>query len=113
MRVTIVYIYDEQLSKVYTTLVCLLECLRYLPGSGAHRSAWSEMSAVRIVNAGVHSFLRISRQIAPVCELILGCQILVSNFIYCTHADTNTQNLVNHFETNSHSLIVKRQEWLE
>ena len=58
------------------------------------------MRAVRIVNAGVHSFFRISRQIAPVCELILGCQILVSNFIYCTHADTNTQNLVNHFETN-------------
>ena len=36
---------------------------------------------MRIVSAGVHSFLRMSRQIAPVCELILGCHILVSNFI--------------------------------
>jgi hypothetical protein len=39
------------------------------------------MRPVLIVRAGVHSFLRISKQIAPVCELIFGCQILVSNFI--------------------------------
>ena len=38
----------------------------YLPGSGAHRSAYSEIRAVRIVSAGVHSFFRMSRQIAPV-----------------------------------------------
>lgn len=40
------------------------------------------MSAVLIVSAGVHSFFRISKHIAPVYELILGCQILVINFIY-------------------------------
>jgi hypothetical protein len=34
-----------------------------------------------MVSAGVHSFFKMSRQIAPVCELILGCHILVSNFI--------------------------------
>ena len=51
-------------------------------GSGAHSNAYSEISPVRIVNAGVHSFLRISKQIAPVCELIFGCHILVSNFIF-------------------------------
>ena len=32
--------------------------------------------------AGVHSFLRMSRQMAPVAEEMLGCQILVSNFIW-------------------------------
>jgi len=50
-------------------------------GSGAHINACNEISAVLIVNAGVHSFFRMSRQIAPVCELILGCHIFVSNFI--------------------------------
>ena len=54
---------------------------RNLPGSGAQRSACKEMRDVRMVSAGVHSFLRMSRQMAPVCELIFGCQILVSNFI--------------------------------
>jgi len=39
------------------------------------------MRAVLMVRAGVHSFLRISRQIAPVTEEILGCHIFVSNFI--------------------------------
>ena len=39
------------------------------------------MRAVLMVNAGVHSFLRMSRQIAPVWELIFGCHIFVSNFI--------------------------------
>lgn len=39
------------------------------------------MRAVLIVKAGDHSSLRISRHIAPVCDEILGCQILVSNFI--------------------------------
>lgn len=52
-----------------------------LPGSGAHSSACNEISAVLIVRAGVHSFLRMSRQIAPVTELIFGCHIFVSNFI--------------------------------
>lgn len=37
---------------------------------------------MRIVRAGVHSDLSISKQIAPVWELIFGCQICVSNFIY-------------------------------
>ena len=54
----------------------------YLPGSGAQRRAWREMRAVRMVSAGVHSFFRMSRQIAPVWELMLGCHIFVSNFIY-------------------------------
>ena len=36
---------------------------------------------VRMVRAGLHSFLRMSRQIAPVTELMLGCHIFVSNFI--------------------------------
>jgi hypothetical protein len=40
------------------------------------------MRAVRIVRAGVHSFFRMSRQMAPVWEDTLGCQSLVSNFIY-------------------------------
>ena len=35
-----------------------------------------------MVRAGVHSFFRMSRQMAPVYELIFGCQILVSNFIF-------------------------------
>jgi hypothetical protein len=51
-------------------------------GSGAHKRACSEISAVLIVRAGVHSFLRISRQMAPVWEETLGCHNLVSNFIY-------------------------------
>jgi hypothetical protein len=40
------------------------------------------MRAVLIVRAGVHSFFRISRQIAPVAEETFGCHNLVSNFIY-------------------------------
>jgi len=40
------------------------------------------MRAVLIVKAGDHSSLRISRQMAPVCEDMLGCHILVSNFIF-------------------------------
>ena len=55
---------------------------RNIPGSGAHRSACREISAVRMVRAGVHSFFRMSRQMAPVYELMFGCQIFVSNFIY-------------------------------
>lgn len=39
------------------------------------------MRAVLIVRAGVHSFFRMSRQIAPVTELIFGCQIFVINLI--------------------------------
>jgi hypothetical protein len=35
-----------------------------------------------MVKAGVHSFFNISRQIAPVYELTLGCHNLVSNFIF-------------------------------
>ena len=50
-------------------------------GSGAQRSACSESRAVRMVKAGDHSSLRMSRQIAPVWELILGCHILVSKRI--------------------------------
>jgi len=53
-----------------------------LPGSAAHKRAYKEMSAVLIVRAGVHSFFKISRQIAPVYELMFGCQILVINLIY-------------------------------
>jgi hypothetical protein len=52
-----------------------------LPGSGAHNSACREMSAVLMVRAGVHSFFKMSRQMAPVTELMLGCQILVMNRI--------------------------------
>ena len=36
---------------------------------------------VRTVSAGLHSFLRISRQIAPLSLLMFGCQTRVSNFI--------------------------------
>lgn len=79
----------------------------YLPGSGAHRSACSEIRAVRMVSAGVHSFLRMSRQMAPVCELILGCQIFVSNFIY-TQSRANA-NLVKSLK--SHNSIILRIFW--
>jgi|688.fasta_scaffold330004_1 hypothetical protein len=51
-------------------------------GYGAHNNACKESRAVRIVRAGDHSSFNISKQIAPVCEEILGCQILVSNFIF-------------------------------
>ncbi len=53
-----------------------------VPGSGAQSKACNEIRAVLIVSAGVHSFFKISRQIAPVCELMFGCQILVMNLIY-------------------------------
>ena len=53
-----------------------------LPGSGEQSKACNEMRAVLMVKAGVHSFFRMSRQIAPVCELMFGCHIFVSNFIY-------------------------------
>ena len=39
------------------------------------------MRAVRTVKAGLHSFFRMSRQIAPLSLLIFGCHILVSYFI--------------------------------
>jgi hypothetical protein len=55
---------------------------RYLLGSGEHNSAYRDRSAVLMVRAGVHSFFRMSRQIAPVWELMLGCQIFVMNLIY-------------------------------
>ena len=45
------------------------------------------MRAVRMVKAGVHSFFRMSRQMAPVWELMFGCQIFVMNFIYCTQKE--------------------------
>jgi len=50
-------------------------------GYGTASSTCKERRAVRMVRAGDHSSLRMSRQIAPVCEEILGCQIFVSNFI--------------------------------
>ena len=75
------------------------------PGSGADMRACSEISAattnrhmigwlrgveggqhippVRTVSAGLHSFLRMSKQIAPVSLLMFGCQIFVSYFIWC------------------------------
>ena len=53
-----------------------------LPGSGEQSKACNERSAVLIVRAGVHSFLRMSKQMAPVTEEMFGCQIFVSNFIY-------------------------------
>ena len=65
---------------VYTKIVNLMT-MDCLPGSGAQSRAWREISAVRIVRAGVHSFFRMSKQMAPVTELIFGCHILVSNFI--------------------------------
>mmetsp|Transcript_27262 Transcript_27262/g.90592 ORF Transcript_27262/g.90592 Transcript_27262/m.90592 type:complete len:214 (-) Transcript_27262:300-941(-) len=51
-------------------------------GSGADSSACSEMRAVRMVSAGDHSFLSMSRQMAPLCEETLGCHTLVRNFIF-------------------------------
>ena len=53
-----------------------------IPGSGEHKRACNEIKAVLIVRAGVHSFFKMSKQIAPVYELIFGCHIFVSNFIY-------------------------------
>jgi hypothetical protein len=52
-----------------------------LPGTGSHISAWSESNAVLIERAGLHSFFKMSKQMAPVWEEMLGCQIFVSNFI--------------------------------
>ena len=46
-------------------------------GSGTHKSAWSESKAVLMVKAGDHSSFKISRQMAPVTEEMLGCQIFV------------------------------------
>lgn len=46
-----------------------------------------------MVNAGVHSFFRMSRQIAPVYELILGCHIFVSNFICNKHCSLSPSAL--------------------
>jgi len=66
-----------------SVLYCLATSASYgSSGSGAQSNAYNEISAVLIVRAGVHSFLRISKQIAPVYELILGCQTFVSNFIF-------------------------------
>ena len=48
---------------------------------GAQISAYSEIRAVRIVEAEFHSFLRKFLKIDPVCELMLMCHIRVSNFI--------------------------------
>ena len=59
--------------------------IKVLPGSGEHNKAYNESKAVLIDKAGLHSFFKMSRQIAPVCEDILGCQILVSNFILKTY----------------------------
>jgi len=39
---------------------------KIVPGSGAHKRACKERRAVLTDSAGDHSFLRISRQIAPV-----------------------------------------------
>lgn len=40
---------------------------------------------VRMVSAGLHSFLRISKQMAPLSLLMFGCQMRVSNFICTRH----------------------------
>lgn len=60
-------------------------------GSGADMSACSEISAVRTVSAGLHSFLRMSKQIVPVSLLMFGCQILVANFICAKRAARPTE----------------------
>jgi hypothetical protein len=54
----------------------------YSLGSGTHINAWIDSKAVLMLSAGDHSFLRMSRQIAPVWLEMFGCQILVSNFIF-------------------------------
>lgn len=51
-------------------------------GSGAQSKACKERRAVLIVKAGDHSSFRMSRHMAPVWDEILGCHILVSNFIF-------------------------------
>ena len=53
-----------------------------IPGSGQHNNAYRDNKAVLIESAGLHSFFKISKQMAPVWLEILGCQILVSNFIF-------------------------------
>jgi hypothetical protein len=40
--------------------------IKVLPGSGEHNKAYNESNAVLIDNAGLHSFFKMSRQIAPV-----------------------------------------------
>ena len=52
-----------------------------LPGSGQQSRACRDNSAVRMESAGLHSFFKMSRQIAPVWLEMFGCQIFVSNFI--------------------------------
>ena len=37
-----------------------------IPGSGAHNNAYRDNKAVLIESAGLHSFFKISKQIAPV-----------------------------------------------
>jgi hypothetical protein len=54
----------------------------YSLGSGTHINAWIDSKAVLMLSAGDHSFLRMSKQIAPVWLEMFGCQILVSNFIF-------------------------------
>jgi hypothetical protein len=56
-----------------------------IPGSGPHIKAWRDRQAVLIERAGLHSFFKISKQMAPVWLEIFGCHIFVSNFILELH----------------------------
>ena len=47
-------------------LKMLIPCKQKIPGSGEHNNAYKESKAVLIDSAGLHSFFKISRQIAPV-----------------------------------------------
>ena len=58
-----------------------MDYLFKIPGSGEHIRAYIDNKEVLIARAGDHSSFKISKHIAPVWEEILGCHILVSNYI--------------------------------
>ena len=77
--------------KHHATIDVNLRTLSHTLGSGALSSAHRLSSAVLMVSAGDHSFFRMSRQMAPVCELTFGCHSLVVN---CAHKQTTALDSV-------------------
>ena len=51
-------------------------------GFGSQRRELIERRTFEMVRAGDHWSFRMSRQIAPVCEEMLGCLTFVRNFIF-------------------------------
>lgn len=75
-------LYPSSTSWQLQHLVGHLHNTNSLPGSGAESRAWIDINTVLMVSAGLHSFFRMSKHMAPVSLEMLGCQILVRNFIY-------------------------------